>query len=163
MRIDIEATGLSVVTGAAGVIAALTLAAPPALADPATPTPAPPPPPALALADPTIPTSGPPPPPAQDGTVQAAGDPALPPEGVPHLSSPENLPPGTSSTPVDAGQPRTLGYLRDLWHAVRTQEVTGRDAVLLLTQRPLDPNAVPPPGMSPGPQPLPPPEPAPTP
>ena len=62
----------------------------------------------------------------------------MPPDGVPHLSSPENLPPGTTDTPPDAGQPRTLGYLRDLWHAVQTQEVSGRDALLLLTQRPMN-------------------------
>ena len=108
--------------------------------------------------------------PAPDGTVQAAAaDPAAPPDGMPHLSSPENLPPGTTDTPPDAGQPRTLGYLRDLWHAVQTQDVSGRDALLLLTQRPMNADAVPPPGMPANPTPptppLPPlpPEPAPTP
>ena len=63
---------------------------------------------------------------------------AIPPDGVPHLSSPENLPPGTTDAPPDGDQPRTLGYLRDLWHAVQTQEVSGRDALLLLTQRPMN-------------------------
>ena len=72
---------------------------------------------------------------------------------MPHLSSPENLPPGTTDTPPDAGQPRTLGYLRDLWHAVQTQEVSGRDALLLLTQRPMNADAVPPPGMAANPTP----------
>ena len=72
---------------------------------------------------------------------------------MPHLSSPENLPPGTTDAPPDAGQPRTLGYLRDLWHAVQTQEVSGRDALLLLTQRPMNADAAPPPGMSANPTP----------
>jgi len=97
--------------------------------------------------------------PAPDGTVQAAtSDLPVPPDGVPHLSSPENLPPGTTDTPPDAGQPRTLGYLRDLWHAVQTQEVSGKDALLLLTQRPMNADAVPPPGMPAGPTPPLPPE-----
>jgi hypothetical protein len=72
---------------------------------------------------------------------------------VPHLSSPENLPPGTTDTPPDPNQPRTLTYLQDLWHAVQTQEVSGKDALLLLTQRPMNPDAVPPPGMPANPTP----------
>ncbi len=100
--------------------------------------------------------------PAPEGTIQAtAADPATPPDGVPHLSSPENLPPGTTDVPPDGGQPRTLGYLRDLWHAVQTQDVSGRDALLLLTQRPMNPNAAPPPGMPANPTPPLSPEPAP--
>jgi hypothetical protein len=79
------------------------------------------------------------------------------------LSSLENLPPGTTDTPVDANQPRGLTYLRDIWHAYQTQEVNGRDALLLLTQRPMDENAAPPPGMSSNPTPPLPPEPAPAP
>ena len=139
----------------------------PAVAPAAVPTIVPPATPAVAPADPAIPTPAPPVGPAPDGTVQAAAaDPATPPDGMPHLSSPENLPPGTTDTPPDAGQPRTLGYLRDLWHAVQTQDVSGRDALLLLTQRPMNADAVPPPGMAANPTPpLPPlpPEPAPTP
>jgi len=154
VRTDFKAWALSAVTGALGAIAALTLAAP-AHADPVIPVPPPP-----APGDPAVPDSQP----APDGTVQAAaGDPALPPEEVPHLPSLENLPPGTSDTPVDAGQPRGLGYLRDLWNAVQTQEVSGKDALLLLTQRPLDPNAAPPPGLSANPTPPLPPEASPTP
>jgi hypothetical protein len=142
------------------VTAALILAAP-AMAEPVPPVP---PPPVPAPADPAVVA----PPSPQDAPIQAASaDPAKPPEGVPHLASPENLPPGTTDTPPDAGQPRTMGYLRDLWHAVQTQEVSGKDALLLLTQRPLDPDAAPPPGMAANPTPpLPPgppslPEPAP--
>jgi len=146
VRIDLEAKKLSVVAGGLGVAAAMMLAAPTALADPATPVPPPPP------------------PPSQDATVQGeAAGPAKPPEAVPHLPSPENLPPGTVDDPVAPSQPR-LTYLRELWHAVQTQEVSGSDALLLLTQRPLDANAAPPPGVAPGPQPpLPPPAPPPAP
>jgi hypothetical protein len=133
-------------------------AAAPAVAPASTPADAP----AAAPTDPAIPTPGPAPGPAPDGTVQAAtNDLPVPPDGVPHLSSPENLPPGTTDTPPDVGQPRTLGYLRDLWHAVQTQEVSGRDALLLLTQRPMNPNAAPPSGMPANPTPPLPPEAAP--
>jgi resuscitation-promoting factor RpfA len=154
VRIDIEAKALSVGIGAAGALAALMIAAPPALADPVIPGP-----PAPAPAEPVSPTPTPAPAPAPgpETTLHAAGGdaaaPAAPADGVPHLSSPENLPPGTTETPVDEGQPRTLGYLRDLWHAVQTQEVSGGDALLLLTQRPLDANAAPPPGMPANPTP----------
>jgi hypothetical protein len=147
-----EAKALSVVTGALAAIAALTLAAPPALADPVIPVPPPPPPPALdvpvqaAAADPALPAEA------------AAAEPALPPEGVPHLASPENLPPGTIDDPVTPSQPR-LTYLRELWHAMQTQEVSGSDALLLLTQRPMVANAGPPPGVPAGPQALLPPAP----
>lgn len=78
---------------------------------------------------------------------------AAPVAGVPHLSSPQNLPPGTTDVPVDPPQGRRMSYLRDLWHAVQTQEIKGGDALLLLTQRPMDANAVPPPGMPADPQP----------
>jgi hypothetical protein len=126
---------------------ALTLGAPQAFADPV-PLPGP------APVDPAIPTPAPPPGPAPDGTVQAAaGALPTPPDGTQHLSSPENLPPGTTETPTT---PTKLGYLRALWHAMQTQEVTGSDALLLLTQRPM--SAGPTPAMSPV---APPPAPAP--
>jgi hypothetical protein len=129
---------LSVASGALGVLVALTLAAPAAQADPELPVP-------------------PPPPPGEQpiSTLAAAGDPALPappPAEVPHLLSPENLPPGTSDVPVDPPESRGTSYLRDLWHAVQTQDISGKDALLLLTQRPLDPNAMPTNGMPTGPQ-----------
>jgi len=72
---------------------------------------------------------------------------------VPHLSSPQNPPPGTSDEPVGPPESRSLTYLRELWQAVQTQDVSARDALLLLTQRPLDPNAAPPPGVAANPQP----------
>ena len=150
MRKNEKATTLSVATGALGVVAALVLAAPAAQADPEAPIP--PPPPSPLLAEESI-------------SVQAApaGEPA-PPAEVPHLASPENLPPGTTDVPLDAQQGRGVSYLRDLWHAMQTQEISGRDALLLLTQRPLDPNAVPTNGLPAGPQaPLPPEAPPPAP
>jgi hypothetical protein len=160
VRIDFEAKALAVMSGALGIAAVMTLGAPSALADPVppppepvpAPAPAPAPPPLLPwlpAAAPAIPPPAPPPGPA-DGTVQAAaGDPALPPQEVPHLSSPENLPPGTTETPDP--QAGSGSYLRDLWHAYQTQEISGRDALLLLTQRPAD--AAPPPGMPANPTP----------
>ena len=95
-----------------------------------------------------------------DATSQAAaGDPAPPPpEPVPHLLSPENLPPGTTDVPVEPQG--GLCYLRDIWHAMQTQDVTFSEALFLLAQRPLNPNAAPPPGLSAHPQPLPEPLPA---
>lgn len=106
-----------------------------------------------AAADPTGPPPGP------DPVLTAPADPAAepatalaaPPEGVPHLSSPDNLPPGTSDIPADPEGHR-MAYLRDLWHAVQTQEISGSGALLLLTQRPMDADTAPPPGMPAGPQ-----------
>lgn len=89
-----------------------------------------------ALAEPDTPS----PPPAAGG-------------GVPHLSSPDNLPPGTTDAPGGPPEAHGLTYLRELWNAVQTQDISGKDAaILLLTQRPMDPNAAPPPGLAAGPQ-----------
>ena len=100
--------GVRIVTGAVALALAV-LAAPAAAADPAEPAEP------LAAAD--------------------VAAPASPPDGVPHLPSPDNLPPGTTQ---DAPQSRTLGYLRDLFHAVRTEDVSMGDALLLFAQRPMD-------------------------
>ncbi|MCB9438694.1 MAG: transglycosylase family protein [Mycolicibacterium sp.] len=65
----------------------------------------------------------------------AAAAPAT--EGVPHLSSPQNLPPGTTTEPgTDSAHPN-LTYVRELWHAVQTQEISGNDMLLALSQRSL--------------------------
>lgn len=182
MRIDREAKALTAVSASVGFVAALTLSAPMALADPlqsepvtpvaspatpvqpvpAVPAPAtaPAPAPAVAVAAtpavapaPDAAVGTPAPTPAPDGTVQpVAVDPATPPNGVPHLSSPENLPPGTTDTPPDNSGHGT-SYLRDIWHAYQTQEVDGKGALLLLTQRPMNANAAPPPGMPANPTP----------
>jgi hypothetical protein len=165
VRMKSGATTLAVASGALGVVAALTFSAPTAMADPVPLIPQP----APAPVEPAPPAPGPAPGPAPDGTVQAAaGTLPTPPDGVQHLSSPENLPPGTTDTP----DPQQGGsYLRDLWHAYQTQEITGRDALLLLAQRPMAGNAAPPAGLpanptpplAPGAAPPPPPEPEPAP
>ncbi len=60
------------------------------------------------------------------------------PAGTPHLPSPENLPPGTTVDPALVGNPSpNVNYLREIWHAIQTQDVSGKGALLALTQRPL--------------------------
>jgi hypothetical protein len=55
---------------------------------------------------------------------------------VSHLTSPQNLPPGTTDAAPQA--PTRLGYLRDVLQAIRSEDVTMSDALLLLAQRPMD-------------------------
>jgi hypothetical protein len=57
--------------------------------------------------------------------------------GVQHLSSPDNLPPGTSTEPVGPQSGPNVSYLRELWHAVQTQQISGSDALVALAQRPM--------------------------
>jgi hypothetical protein len=83
--------------------------------------------------------------PAYDAANQAVTDPAAalpaPPDGIQHLASPDNLPPDTTTTdpaePQQLGQGPNMTYLREIWHAIKTQDVSGKDALLALTQRPL--------------------------
>lgn len=89
---------------------------------------------------------------APSNPVAAETDPNA---GVPHLPSPDYLPPGTAPEPT-VPEGRGVSYLRDLWHAVQTQEVSGADALLLLTQRPMRADSAPPGGLPAGPQSLPP-------
>ncbi|MGD9619615.1 MAG: transglycosylase family protein [Mycolicibacterium sp.] len=112
---------------------AMPLAAAPA---PATPAPAPvaaPPVDSLApLAGVNVPTR------AFDLAQQAVAGEIPAPAGTPHLPSPENLPPGTTTDPALAGTSRpNVSYLKELWHAIQTQDVSGKGALLALTQRPL--------------------------
>jgi len=131
--------------------------------------------------------------PAMDAANQAVSGELPVPAEVPHLSSPDNLNPGTTTDrgAVTSDSPN-VSYLKEIWHAIQTQDVTGKDALLALTQRPLttpdrttgqapnlpgqlppDPALVPPPpapGLPPAPAappapgaPLPPPAPAPLP
>ena len=109
----------------------------PLLPVPPAPVPAPAP-----AADPVAPLNAAPlPGPAMDTANQAlTGDmPAVPaaPAAVPHLSSPDNLPPGTTEIPAATDSQPNLSYLKQLWHAVQTQEVSGNDALLALAQRPM--------------------------
>jgi hypothetical protein len=78
--------------------------------------------------------------PAPDVANQAiSADVPAAPAPVQHLPSPENLPPGaTDEAPIDPNASRpNLGYLKELWHAVQTQDVSGNDALLALAQRPM--------------------------
>lgn len=103
---------------------------------------------ALLFASPAAAAPAPPPTPAPvvDGTaVQAA------PQGVPHLPSPDALPPGSTMDPtVMAGaESPNVSYLRDLWHAVQNREISGREALLLgISQRNMN---TPIPAQAPGP------------
>jgi resuscitation-promoting factor RpfA len=98
-------------------------AVPPVL--PTTPAPAP--------ADP----AGAPPPDATTAVAAAAPGDAQLPDGVQHLSSPDNPPPGTSDEPVGPQSGPNVTYLKELWHAIQTQQVSKGGALLALTQRPL--------------------------
>jgi resuscitation-promoting factor RpfA len=81
--------------------------------------------------------------PAFDAANQAMTDPAaaLPvmPDGMPHLASPDNLPPGYTDDPsqVPGASSPNVTYLKEIWHAIQTQDISGKDALLALTQRPL--------------------------
>ncbi|WP_422744769.1 transglycosylase family protein [Mycobacterium sp. WMMD1722] len=97
--------------------------------------------------------------------------PALPPvpAEMPHLVSPENPPPGTTTDRAQVpGQGPNATYLRELWQAIQTQDISGKDALLALAQRPLttpDTPGGPPPNLpvpnAPAPAPLAAPAPAP--
>lgn len=117
--------------------------------DPALPPPAP---------LPVVPAPGPPPGP--DAIVQAAAPgapvlppdaapvPATPPNGIPHLASPDALPPGSTMVPQDADSPN-VSYLKDLWQAVQNHEISGKEALIMgMAQRGMN---TPIPGQAPGP------------
>lgn len=82
--------------------------------------------------------------PAADGTdvTAAAAGVAVPDavseaDGVQHLSSPDNLPPGTTADqPVNSSSPN-VSYLKELWHAVQNQQISRSDALVALAQRPM--------------------------
>lgn len=114
------------------------MAAAPAGADPVPPP------------DPAPLVPAPAPAPGQDAMVQAAGtDPAvLPPNGTPHLPSPDALPPGSTLQPQDTDSPN-VSYLKDLWQAVQNHEISGREALIMgFAQRGMD---TPIPAQAPGP------------
>jgi len=114
----------------------------PAPADPAVPpTPLPPaplPPAPVAAAAPALPDINVPAPVYDAANQVASGEtPAALPAAVPHLPSPDNLPPGTTDAPLGPQQGANMTYLKELWQAIKTQDVSGNDALLALTQRPL--------------------------
>lgn len=139
MRIHPRKATWSAVLGVFGA-ATLLYAAPVALAEPGLPAP------------PPVPTQAAPLPAEQAAPLPAdQASPLAISAEVPHLPSPENLPPGASEVPVGPSQGHGLSYLRELWHAVQTQEVSGSGALLLLTQRPMNPDTAPPVGVPAGP------------
>jgi hypothetical protein len=88
--------------------------------------------------------------PAEAPTVQAAGPdtPLLPPNGTPHLASPDALPPGSTLQPQDSDSPN-VSYLKDLWQAVQNHEISGKEALVMgLAQRGMN---TPIPDQAPGP------------
>jgi len=148
-------TTAKIATAAASCATGLFLAvlsASPAGADPVDP--ALPPPAPLTV----VPAPGPPPGP--DAIVQAAAPgapvlppdaapvPATPPNGIPHLASPDALPPGSTMVPQDADSPN-VSYLKDLWQAVQNHEISGKEALIMgMAQRGMN---TPIPGQAPGP------------
>ena len=63
----------------------------------------------------------------------------IPPDGVPHLTTPDHLPPGTTQQPTQSTG-STTAYLKDIWNAVRNQDVTMSEALVLIAQRPMGSN-----------------------
>lgn len=83
------------------------------------------------------------------GPAVVAAPPA--PDGTPHLPSPDALPVGTTMDPALATRDATpnTSYLRDLWQAVQSQEISGKEALILgLSQRGMN---TPMPAQAPGP------------
>jgi resuscitation-promoting factor RpfA len=74
--------------------------------------------------------------PVFDTANQAMTDPAAalpaPPNGVPHLISPDNLPPGSTMDPgATAGDSPNVSYLKDLWQAVQSHDISGKEALIM--------------------------------
>ena len=69
-------------------------------------------------------------------------------DGVPHLPSPDNLPPGTTQAAPEGPK---MSYLRYLWQAVQTPGITMSDALMIIAQRPMDAQAPAPTGFPPQP------------
>ncbi|KRD09751.1 transglycosylase [Mycobacterium sp. Root265] len=95
---------------------------------------------------PVPPAPAPVPAPAPAALVAAPGAPAVvaapavdplapvPAEGVPHLISPESLPPGTTLDPNTLpNESPNVSYLRQIWNAVQDQQITGKDALIAVT------------------------------
>ena len=121
-----------------GLFLAVVATASPAGADPVDPAP----PPVI------VPAPGPAP--GQDPVVSAAGPdtPLAPPNGTPHLASPDALPPGSTMESQDPDSPN-VSYLKDLWQAVQNHEISGKEALVMgFAQRGMD---TPIPSQAPGP------------
>ena len=102
--------------------------------EPVLPIPAPPAPPAPAPApDPLAPLNAVNvPAPAYDAANQAISGQVPLPEGIPHLASPDALPPGATMDPATQGdETPNVSYLKDLWQAVQNQEISGKEALIM--------------------------------
>jgi resuscitation-promoting factor RpfA len=90
--------------------------------------------------------------PAYDAANQAvSGDlPITPPDGMPHLASPDAPPPGSTMDPSVAGDDSpNVSYLKDLWQAVQNHDISGKEALVMgLAQRGMN---TPYPDQAPGP------------
>ncbi|MDT5065502.1 MAG: resuscitation-promoting factor RpfA [Mycobacterium sp.] len=77
--------------------------------------------------------------PAFDAANQAvSGQLPTPPDGMPHLPSPDAPPPGSTMDPDAAGPGDTpnVSYLKDLWQAVQSHDISGKEALMMgLAQR----------------------------
>jgi hypothetical protein len=76
--------------------------------------------------------------PAYDAANQAvAGALPTPPDGMPHLASPDAPPPGSTMDPTAAGvEGPNVSYLKDLWQAVQSHDISGKEALVMgLAQR----------------------------
>jgi len=74
--------------------------------------------------------------PAFDAANQAMTDPAaalpVPPDGIPHLASPDSLPPGSTMDPAANGADSpNVSYLKDLWQAVQNHDISGKEALIM--------------------------------
>jgi hypothetical protein len=107
-----------------------------------------------APADPATPPLPDVPAPLYDATNQVVTDGTVPlQQGVPHLPSPNNLPPGTTTDLSEAPpQSPNVAYLKELFSAIHNHDISMNEAIIGLAQRPMNPNATPPPGLAPGPQ-----------
>ena len=74
----------------------------------------------------------------------------VPADGMPHLASPDNLPPGATMDPgATDGDGPNVSYLKDLWQAVQNHDISGKDALIMgLAQRGMN---TPYPDQAPGP------------
>lgn len=151
MRLDVRRFLIAFACSAAVSGGAL-FAAATSSADPLLPAPAPADPgPAPVAPDPLAPLGGVNiPAPALDGVNQvASGDvPVAQPNGIPHLASPDALPPGSTMEDQDPDGPN-VSYLKDLMTAVQNHEISGKQALLMgLAQRGMN---TPIPAQAPGP------------
>jgi hypothetical protein len=65
----------------------------------------------------------------------AAAAPAAPADGVPHLPSPENLPPGTTTASTAPPSNPNVSYLKDVWRAIQNDEIDRSGLLMALAQR----------------------------